>query len=67
MAKRPVEDVDHGAAAYPKRQKTSNLGVTKAATPVTEIRSGRQLRQLLAFDQDRTNANHGKLRYSLES
>ncbi|KAG0652528.1 URB1 ribosome biogenesis 1 [Hyphodiscus hymeniophilus] len=49
MAKRPAEAED-GNQAYLKRQKISNPG--KLSAPAEEIRSGKQLRQTLAFDQD---------------
>ncbi|TVY83794.1 Uncharacterized protein LSUE1_G001903 [Lachnellula suecica] len=59
MGKRGVEDVEDGNQAYLKRQKISNISVVKSSEPATEIRSARQLRQLLAFDQDSDRSKHG--------
>jgi nucleolar pre-ribosomal-associated protein 1 len=58
MAKRPAEEVDDGNQAYLKRQKISNPG--KAISAPEEIRSGRQLRQILAFNQDSSQSKRGK-------
>ena len=58
MAKRHAEEVEDGNHAYLKRQKISNPG--KVSTPVEEIRSARQLRQVLAFDQDSSRSKSGK-------
>ncbi len=57
MAKRPSEDVVDGHQAYLKRQKITN---TANEGPGDEISSGRQLRQLLTFDQDAARSKHGK-------
>lgn len=62
MAKRPAEDIEDGNQAYLKRQKISNTGASKTFNPPEEIRSSRQLRQILAFDQDAGRAKHGMLR-----
>jgi nucleolar pre-ribosomal-associated protein 1 len=56
MGKRPVEEVVDGNQAYLKRQKISN---TVSAGPADEINSGRELRKLLAFDQDAARSKHG--------
>jgi hypothetical protein len=58
MAKRPVDEVEDGNQAYLKRQKISNPG--KPTAPIVEIRSGRQLRQILGFDQDSGRSKQGK-------
>jgi nucleolar pre-ribosomal-associated protein 1 len=55
MSKRTV-DADDGNQAYLKRQKISHVA---PLTAVEEIRSSRQLQQLLAFDQDTGRAKHG--------
>lgn len=60
MAKRGVEDLEDGNQAYLKRQKISNTNVSKTTSPPTEIRSARELRRLLSFDQDSTRSKHGK-------
>jgi len=60
MSKRSAEDVQDGNQAYLKRQKISNPAVPKKTGPPTEIHSAKQLRQLLAFDQDSGRAKHGK-------
>jgi nucleolar pre-ribosomal-associated protein 1 len=59
MAKRSAEDIDDGNQAYLKRQKISSVG-TKAPGLAEEIRSARQLRQILAFDQDAGRSKHGR-------
>lgn len=58
MAKRPADDVEDGNQAYLKRQKISNPG--KPVAPAEEVRSGRQLRQILAFDQDSGRSKRGE-------
>jgi nucleolar pre-ribosomal-associated protein 1 len=58
MTKRSVEDVENGNQAYLKRQKISKL--EKGTVPAEEIRSGRQLSQTLAFDQDSGRSKRGK-------
>ncbi|TVY94160.1 Uncharacterized protein LAWI1_G000472 [Lachnellula willkommii] len=60
MAKRGVEDLEDGNQAYLKRQKISNTNVSKPTSSPTEIRSARELRRLLSFDQDSTRSKHGK-------
>ncbi|KUJ07055.1 uncharacterized protein LY89DRAFT_632091 [Mollisia scopiformis] len=55
MAKRPADEVVDGNQAYLKRQKITQA--TKQ-TPTEEIRSARQLRQILAFDQDALRLKH---------
>lgn len=58
MVKRGAEEASDGNTAYLKRQKISTSA--NATSTVTEdIRSGRQLRQTLAFDQDVGRARHG--------
>ncbi|PVH80324.1 hypothetical protein DL98DRAFT_515428 [Cadophora sp. DSE1049] len=53
MAKRPADGNVDGNEAYLKRQKiTSSSRSGPPAGPPIEIRSGKQLRQVLAFDQD---------------
>jgi nucleolar pre-ribosomal-associated protein 1 len=59
MAKRSAEDVEDGNQAYLKRQKISSTGASKTFNPPEEIRSSRQLRQILTFDQDAGRAKHG--------
>ena len=59
MAKRPVEEIENGNEGFSKRQKISKPGMVSA--PVGEIRSGRQLQQILAFDQDSGRSRRGKL------
>ncbi|EKD14940.1 uncharacterized protein L3040_005015 [Drepanopeziza brunnea f. sp. 'multigermtubi'] len=54
MAKRPAEEITNGEEAYLKRQK---LTISPAGPPI-EIQSGKQLRQVLAFDQ---NTSRSKL------
>ncbi|KAH7411257.1 ribosome 60S biogenesis N-terminal-domain-containing protein [Cadophora sp. MPI-SDFR-AT-0126] len=53
MAKRPAEENVDGNEAYLKRQRitSSSRSGPATASPI-EIRSGEQLRQILAFDQD---------------
>ena len=60
MGKRGAEEVEDGNEAYLKRQKISNSKSTGANTTTEEVRSGRQLRQSLAFDQDAGRAKHGR-------
>lgn len=57
MAKRYAEEVEDGNQAYLKRQRIS--GATQPFSAPAEIRSARQLRQILAFDQDTGRAKHG--------
>ncbi|PBP16834.1 ribosome biogenesis protein Urb1 [Diplocarpon rosae] len=53
MAKRPAEDSSNGNEAYLKRQKiTHSIRSTPSAGPPIIIRSGKQLRQVLAFEQN---------------
>ena len=62
MVKRAAEDVQDGNEAYLKRQKITNsksTGANAITTTTEEIRSGRQLRQSLSFDQDAARAKHG--------
>lgn len=56
MAKRSAEDIENGDQAYIKRQKISNT--TKTFNPPEEIRSARQLQQILAFSQDAAQEKH---------
>lgn len=58
MVKRGAEEIVDGNQAYLKRQKIGNTSINHVATE--EIRSGKQLRQTLAFDQDNSRAKHGK-------
>lgn len=57
MGKRPIEEVVDGKQAYLKRQKITNTANTD---PADEINSARQLRKLLAFDQDAARSKHGQ-------
>lgn len=57
MSKRAPVDLGDGHDAYMKRQKLSH-GL-KTANTQEEIQSGRQLQQLLAFDQDLARGKHG--------
>ena len=59
MGKRAAEDIEDGNLAYLKRQKIGN--VVEKTNPAVEIHSGKQLRQLLAFDQDAARSKNGKL------
>ncbi|KAH9219615.1 ribosome 60S biogenesis N-terminal-domain-containing protein [Leptodontidium sp. 2 PMI_412] len=52
MAKRPAEEIVDGNEAYLKRQKITSTRSAPPAGPPIEIRSGKQLQQVLAFDQD---------------
>jgi len=66
MSKRslnPAEDVTSGNDAYLKRQKIShpNHTQTQVVASAEDIQSSRQLKQLLAFDQDVGRSKHGKL------
>jgi hypothetical protein len=58
MGKRTADDIEDGSQAYLKRQKIGN--VVEKAGSVIEIHSGKQLRQLLAFDQDPARSKNGK-------
>lgn len=57
MSKRAPVDIGDGHDAYLKRQKLSH-GL-KTANTQQEIQSGRQLQQLLGFDQDLARGKHG--------
>lgn len=57
MSKRAPVDIGDGHDAYLKRQKLSH-GL-KTANTQEEIQSGRQLQQLLGFDQDLARGKHG--------
>ena len=57
MSKRAPVDIGDGHDAYLKRQKLSH-GLKTANIP-QEIQSGRQLQQLLGFDQDLVKGKHG--------
>jgi hypothetical protein len=57
MAKRAA-DVEDGSLAYQKRQKISTS--VHISSPAEEITSARQLRQILAFDQDVARSKHGR-------
>ncbi|KFX97605.1 hypothetical protein O988_04766 [Pseudogymnoascus sp. VKM F-3808] len=57
MSKRAPVDIGDGHDAYLKRQKLSH-GL-KAVDTQQEIQSGRQLQQLLGFDQDLVRGKHG--------
>lgn len=61
MTKRSAEEAEDGDQAYLKRQKISGGGLTNTPGPAEEIRSARQLRQILAFDQDTSRSKHGKI------
>ena len=58
MAKRPAEPED-GEQAYIKRQKLSAQIETAPVTATETVHSARQLKQLLAFDQDAKRAKQG--------
>lgn len=60
MAKRSADEVIDGNQAYLKRQKITPVTIAAKQTVSEEIRSARQLRQLLAFDQDANRSKHGK-------
>jgi nucleolar pre-ribosomal-associated protein 1 len=57
MSKRAPVDIGDGHDAYLKRQKLSH-GL-KTVNTQQEIQSGRQLQQLLGFDQDLARGKHG--------
>jgi nucleolar pre-ribosomal-associated protein 1 len=57
MGKRPAAESVDGNQAYLKRQKITNMA---NVAPADEITSARQLRKLLAFDQDAARSKHGK-------
>jgi nucleolar pre-ribosomal-associated protein 1 len=59
MTKRSVDELVDGNQAYLKRQKISNFSEPTPPCAVEEIRSGRQLRQVLAFGQDASNSRQG--------
>jgi hypothetical protein len=61
MGKRAADDIEDGNQAYLKRQKIGSV-VEKTSSAI-EIHSGKQLRQLLAFDQDPARSKNGKLPY----
>ncbi|KAL3426044.1 ribosome biogenesis protein Urb1 [Phlyctema vagabunda] len=54
MVKRTVDAVEDGSQAYLKRQKISSFGptTTEQESPADEIKSARQLHQILTFDQE---------------
>jgi nucleolar pre-ribosomal-associated protein 1 len=55
MGKRPANPpTSEGEQAFQKRQKIKHV-----TTSAEDIQSSRQLRQLLAFDQDPNRAKHG--------
>ncbi|PMD62487.1 uncharacterized protein K444DRAFT_525099 [Hyaloscypha bicolor E] len=56
MGKRPAEEVVDGNQAYLKRQK---ITASVNAAPADEVCSARQLRKLLAFDQNAARSKHG--------
>jgi nucleolar pre-ribosomal-associated protein 1 len=60
MSKRNADEVLDGNQAYLKRQRISNPTKPSSIGPEEEILSGRQLRQLLTFNQDATKSRHGK-------
>jgi len=60
MGKRPAEEIVDGNQAYLKRQKLSNP-VTLKPVAGEEVHSGKQLRQILAFDQNIGRSRHGIL------
>lgn len=59
MAKRSAEaaDGEDGDLAYLKRQRIS--APTKIPSPAEEVRSAKQLQQILAFDQDTGRLRQG--------
>jgi hypothetical protein len=59
MAKRPVDEVVDGNDAYLKRQKLTHSVEKQSSTPIEEIRSGKQLQRILAFDQNAARSRHG--------
>jgi nucleolar pre-ribosomal-associated protein 1 len=59
MAKRPAEENVDGNEAYLKRQKITSTRSVPPAGPPIEIRSGKQLQQVLAFDQDSGRSKQG--------
>ena len=59
MAKRPVDEVVDGNDAYLKRQKLTHSVEKQSSTPIEEIRSGKQLQRILAFDQNAAQSRHG--------
>jgi len=62
MAKRSLnvaEDVTTGSDAYLKRQKITHQANSHVAASADNIQSSRQLKQLLAFDQDAGRSKHG--------
>jgi len=64
MGKRPAEEVVDGNQAYLKRQK---ITASVNAAPADEICSARQLRKLLAFDQNAAQSKHGKFYLGVET
>ena len=61
MAKRTTDrPVEYGEQAYLKRQKIKHV-----TSSTEEIKSSRQLQQLLAFDQNFGRARHGNFGTSL--
>lgn len=63
MAKRPAEDPVDGEQAYLKRSRISKPVKFTKTGPVEEVKSGKQLQQLLTFDQDQGRSKHGKWLY----
>lgn len=61
MSKRGADEGGDGNQAYLKRQKLSNPVNTAPTGPEDVIQSGRQLRQLLSFNQDSGRTRHGIL------
>jgi len=59
MAKRTADEFEDGNQAYLKRQRIStNSSSSAPSNPADEIRSARQLRQILSFDQDAGRSKH---------
>jgi hypothetical protein len=61
MGKRAADAIEDGNQAYLKRQKIGT--VVEKPNSAIEIHSGKQLRQLLAFDQDPARSKNGKSPY----
>lgn len=61
MVKRSVDSAEDGAQAYQKRQKISNNALHSGTEvqSADQVKSGRQLRQILTFDQDSGRAKRG--------
>ncbi|TAQ86965.1 hypothetical protein B7494_g4722 [Chlorociboria aeruginascens] len=58
MSKRSADVVEDGNQVYLKRQKITQVSLSNPSS-TEEIRSARQLKQLLSFDQDLGRAKHG--------